>query len=298
MSDSLTPAEIAKAMCDVGFNKATRTSGHLVILGMLAGVYISFAGYLSAVVTSDLDKYIGLGLAKVISGSVFAIGLMLVVIAGAELFTGNSLMVIGLLDRRISATQMIRNWLIVYCANFVGSLLLVALIFASGLWRADGALVGARLVTIAASKVHMSYIEALTRGILGNWLVCLAVWMATASNDIPGKLLAVLFPVMMFVASGFEHSIANQFFIPLGILLSEQGAVQVALSSGIIVTNLHWSGFLTANLLPVTIGNIIGGGLFVGTLYWYVYLAPTKARISSRSKTPDRESHAHDDATA
>lgn len=264
-----SPAEIGIEMCDVSEKKGTLATGKLVVLGILAGAYIALAGYVAAVVMSDLSHFGGVGLSKFMGGSVFSLGLILVVLGGGELFTGNALMVMGLLAGRISAWQLLRNWVVVYFTNFAGSLLVAWLIFLSGLWKADGGVVGVRLAAIAAGKVNLGFLEALVRGILCNWLVCLAVWLAMGGRDAAGKILAIYFPIMAFVASGFEHSVANQFYVPMGIALKGQGAV-----AGAGLSSLTWASFVFGNLIPVTLGNIIGGAFFVGGLYWYVYLAP------------------------
>jgi len=218
-------------------------------------------------VTYDLAKSLGVGFAKFLAGSVFSVGLMLVVIGGAELFTGNCLMLGCRIERKIKAGGVLRNWTIVYLANFAGSLLLVGIMYYSGLWKVGHFGVGAKTLMIANSKVNLSFVEALCRGICCNWLVCLAVRLATAGQDVASKIFAVYFPIMAFVASGFEHSIANMYFIPMGLCLKGNEAVVTA--SGLFgkLGQLTWGGFLLNNLLPVTIGNIIGGGIFVAGAY-------------------------------
>ncbi len=274
--DCRTPANTAEKLSDsVCVNKVNAQPSKLIILGIFAGVFIGFGAQLATVAGHDMSTYFGVGFSKLLMGAVFSVGLMLVVIAGAELFTGNNLVVLSALDKRISWGKVFSHWGIVFAANFIGSILLVYMIFFSGLWKTSSYHVGAFALKIANGKVNLSFMEAFTRAILCNWLVCLAVWMAFASRYVIGKIFAILFPVMAFVASGYEHSIANIFFIVKGILLKSQPEVVAA--SGLSADqlgNLNWSGFIFGNLIPVTIGNIIGGAFFVAFLYWMVYLKP------------------------
>jgi formate/nitrite transporter len=270
--DCRTPATVADTLTrTVCVRKTQESLGKLFILGFLAGVYIAFGAQLAITVTHDLAANLGAGLAKLVGGAVFSVGLMLVVIAGAELFTGNNLIVLAVLDRQVGVRMLLRNWTVVYLANLAGALFMVLLIYASGLWRANGGLVGAKALAIANAKVNLSFLEAFTRGILCNWLVCLAVWMAVAAREVVGKIFAILFPIMAFVASGFEHSVANMFFIPLGLALKGQGAIVAAAGLSGQLARLTVGG-MVLNLIPVTLGNIVGGAFFVATLYWWVYI--------------------------
>ncbi len=266
------PAAIANAFCAIGKTKASLSLAKMIILGILAGAYISFGAQLATIATYDAAKYVGDGIAKILFGSVFSVGLMLVVIAGAELFTGNNLIVVGTLNKNVAVGELLNSWFWVYIANFVGSLLIVWLMYLTQLWKTGNFAVGARALAIANGKVNMTWGAAIARGILCNWLVCLAVWMAVAAKDVPGKILGIYFPIMAFVASGFEHSIANMYFIPMGMLLKNNASVVEAAGLAGQFNKLNISGLLFNNLLPVTIGNIIGGAFFVATLYWYVYL--------------------------
>ena len=270
------PAAIANAFCTIGKTKASLSLAKMIILGILAGAYISFGAQLATIATYDTAKYVGDGIAKILFGSVFSVGLMLVVIAGAELFTGNNLIVVGTLNKNVSVGELLNSWFWVYVANFVGSLLVVWLMYLTQLWKTGNFAVGARALAIANGKVTMSWGAAIARGILCNWLVCLAVWMAVAAKDVPGKILGIYFPIMAFVTSGFEHSIANMYFIPMGMLLKNNSAVVEAAGLTGQLNKLNIGGLLFNNLLPVTIGNIIGGAFFVATLYWYVYLREEK----------------------
>ncbi len=276
--DCRTPANTAEKLSDsVCVNKVNSSITKLLILGIFAGVFIGFGAQLATVAGHDMSRYFGVGFSKLMMGAVFSVGLMLVVIAGAELFTGNNLVVLSALDKRISWGKVITHWGIVFAANFIGSILIVYLVFYSGLWKSADYKVGAFALKIANGKVNLSFIEAFTRAILCNWLVCLAVWMAFASRYVIGKIFAIMFPVMAFVASGYEHSIANIFFIFKGILLKSQPeVVNAAGLSADKLSNLNWGGFIFNNLIPVTLGNIIGGAFFVAFLYWVVYLKPQK----------------------
>ena len=263
------PKKIAELVSETTQAKCKLSWFQLVILGILAGAYIGFGAELSTMVTYDMSERLGSGMARFMAGSVFSVGLMLVVIGGAELFTGNCLMALGLVGGKIPRLKMLKNWFWVYFANFVGSLVLVGIMFGAGLWKAGGMEAGIRAMEIASSKCNLGWWEALFRGIGCNWLVCLAVWLAMSSNSIVGKIFGIYFPIMAFVASGFEHSIANMYFIPMGIFLK---TTMVAAKSGLDLANLSWGGFFLRNLIPVTIGNIIGGAFFVGILYRIVYL--------------------------
>jgi len=278
--DCRTPANTAEKLSkSICVTKVNASFLKLMILGVFAGVFIGFGAQLATMTGHDMGNYFGVGFTKLVMGMVFSVGLILVVIAGAELFTGNNLVIISALDKRISWGKVFKHWLIVFSANFIGSILIVYLIYYSGLWKSADNQVGAFSLKIANAKVNLSFVEALTRGILCNWLVCLAVWMAIASRYVMGKVFAIVFPVTAFVASGFEHSVANIFFIFKGILLKSQPAVVSA--SGLSMesmSNLNWNGFIFKNLVPVTIGNIIGGAFFVAFLYWVVYLKPQKEK--------------------
>ncbi len=271
-----TPATIADTLTRTVCRQKTRESIlRLTILGFFAGVYIGFGAQLAIMVTHDLAAFVGVGMSKLIGGAVFSVGLMFVVVAGAELFTGNNLIFLSVLDRQVTVRRLLRNWTIVYFANLVGSLLLVLLMYWSDLWKIDGGLVGAKALSIANAKVNLTFLQAFVRGILCNWLVCLAVWMAVSARAVAGKVFAVFFPITAFVASGFEHSVANMFFIPLGLALKGQTAIVTA--AGLTDKLAHLTvGGMAMNLIPVTLGNIVGGAFFVATLYWVVYVRKGK----------------------
>lgn len=258
----LTPTETISTIIQNGKRVMTQCRRRTFLLSLLAGVYIAFGAQLSTVVMHDAAPFVGLGVTRLLGGVVFSFGLMLVVVCGAELFTGNSLQVSSALDGEISWTKLAENWLLVLLGNLLGALFMVWLLYESQLWQTST--VAKQVLATATAKCQLSFWVAFVRGILCNWLVCLAVFMATAARDVTGKLLSCLVPIAAFVASGFEHSIANMYFIPAGLLLK----------AGLSVTDpaLTWNAFFVANLLPVTLGNIVGGVLFVACAYWYVHL--------------------------
>ncbi len=272
--DCNSPVIIAKELGNMIMPaKANASFMKLLIMGIMAGAFIGFGAETALTVSSDASKYVGYGIAKLLSGFVFSTGLMMVILTGAELFTGNVLIAISVLQKKATLKSLLRNWLIVYFANFLGALILVWLIYLSSSWASTGGLVGAASLKVAYAKVNLSFVEAFSRGILCNWIVCLAVWMACASKHVIGKLFAIFFPITIFVASGYEHSVANMFFIPKGLLM--KNSAEVIAASGLTpeqLSTLNLKTFLINNLVPVTLGNIIGVVIFVAFLFWVVYL--------------------------
>jgi formate/nitrite transporter len=269
--DPYGPAEMAGRAQSVGVAKAHLDTLTLLTLGILAGAFIALGAVFATVV--GVDSALGWGPTRLLAGVAFSLGLVLVVIAGAELFTGNTLIVMAWLGRQVSTAMLLRNWGLAYVGNAIGALATVGLIYAAGQWKLAGGKVGASAVSIANAKVELTFIEAVARGILCNALVCLAVWLCFSARSNVDRIFAIIPPIAAFVASGFEHSIANLYFIPLGILLKDEDAVLAAGGPASDATaNLTWTGFLFDNLLPVTLGNLIGGGLLVGAVYWLVYL--------------------------
>lgn len=252
----LAPKEIANTMINVGVGKANLKTATMIYLGILAGIYIGFGGLANTIISQTLGN-IDPGLAKFAGAAVFPVGLILVVVAGAELFTGNNLMTLAVMNKKITLSQMFRNWGTVWVANLVGSILLALIVFYGGVLDGDA---GTKAIAIAESKASLDVMALILRGILCNILVVLAVWMATSSQDIISKLFSCWFPIMLFVLCGFEHSVANMFFIPMGMLL------------GAKVTMVA----LIKNLVFVTIGNIIGGAIIIPFLYQNVYLKEEK----------------------
>jgi formate transporter len=273
-SDAYSPAEIASRISQIAAKKSGLDFFRLFLLAILAGIYIGFGGEFFTMVTHKSG--LAYGMNSLVGGLVFSLGLILVVIAGAELFTGNTLMVMGFADGVIGASALLRSWAIAFAGNIVGALALVGVMYLSRQWSLDGNLVGARALLIANAKVNLGFVDAFARGILCNALVVLAVWLCFGARSTTDKILAIIFPITAFVASGFEHSIANGYFIPMGIMLKGQPAViaaaEVMNGAPVSLANLTWAGFLLKNLLPVTLGNIVGGSLLVGLVYWSIYL--------------------------
>jgi formate/nitrite transporter len=279
----LRPDEILEISLTASEGKAKGSFVKLMILGVLAGAFIAFAAEASNMAAfnllADPAKY---GLGRALAGAMFAVGLMLVVVAGGELFTGNVLMLGAYFKKRVTCGGMMRTWGIVYQFNFVGSVFIAWAIVQSGLLHNGGDVLGAVTIKIAAGKVGLSFGPAVILGVLCNRLVCLAVWMAFGAQQMIGKLFAIFFPIWLFVTSGFEHSVANMYYVPAGILAKADPALlQAALDLGVkqeAIDSLNWGGFLLHNLLPVTIGNIIGGGLFVILAYMAAYRTKPAAK--------------------
>lgn len=253
-SDAYSPAEIATRVETAGVRKAKLALVPTLVLAILAGAFIAFGALLFTIVTTDSG--LGFGPERLLGGLAFSLGLILVLIGGAELFTGNSLIVFAWADRKISFPSLMRNWGLVYLGNFVGASATAAIIYWSGIYKLADGEVAATAIGIAENKVSLSPIEAFIRGVLCNVMVCLAVWLCFSARTVSGKVFAIVFPVTGFVAMGFEHSIANMFFMPTGWLLGSQ-VVEI--------------GNYASNLLFVTIGNIFGGGVLVALVYWLVY---------------------------
>jgi formate/nitrite transporter len=245
----------------------------MLLLGVLAGAFIGFAAEGSNMAIHTIDS---VGLGKALAGALFATGLMMVVITGAELFTGNTLMVVTCLQGESKWLKVLKNWFYVYLGNFIGSMIIVFCILLSGQFDFTSGLLGGFTIKIAVYKTSLTFTKAFFMGILCNWLVCIAIWMALAAKDICGKLLAIFFPIWLFITSGFEHSVANMYYIPAGILAKFNPQwVQEAISLGVTpekLDNLNWGTFFVNNLIPVTLGNIVGGSLFVGMIYWVSFL--------------------------
>ena len=256
------PAEIAKRYSEAGAAKTRLAMPKAVILSTFAGMFIAFGAFGSQMVglNGGSDP-----LAKLAGAAVFPVGLLMVLMAGAELFTGNSLIIISVLDGKATVKGMLRNWVIVYIGNFIGSIFVAVMLTYSHAYSQFGGQLAESVVATAQNKVLLSYPDALLRGILCNILVCIAVWISFSAEDVAGKILGLYLPIMLFVASGYEHSVANMYFIPAGILTSMEYGIEANAA-------LTWQGFLVHNLLPVTVGNVIGGVCVVGLGYFFAYL--------------------------
>ncbi len=266
--DAYTPAQITKRFETVGVAKATMPIIPLLALSLLAGAFISFGATFYTLVMTDSG--LGLGTGRLLGGVSFCLGLILVVVVGAELFTGNILIIIGWANRRVSTSSLLRNWALVYAGNLVGALGMVVMIYLSGVAHLGQDAFAVTAIKIAAAKTSLPFWVALLRGVLCNILVCLAMWLCFAGRSVIDKIFAVIFPITAFVALGFEHSIANMFFIPLGIVVAQDPAFAQA-AAGVAADTLNVGG-LVANLVPVTIGNVLGGGVFVALTYYVIYL--------------------------
>lgn len=286
--DALLPAEMAVRAEKVGVAKAHMGLFTLFALGVLAGIFIALGAIFATTVTAPtmsvdpasgerLAAYLPFGISKLLGGFTFCLGLILVVVAGAELFTGNNLIIMAWADRRISTGSVLRNWGIVYIGNFIGAILTVVVTLLSGQYTFGGGAVGLNALNIAQAKVGYGFVQAIFLGSLCNMLVCLAVWLVFSARTTTDKILSILFPIAAFVAAGFEHSVANMYFIPMGLGI-KQIAGEAFWSdigrSAIDYSTLTWVNFLLRNLLPVTIGNIIGGAVGVGVVYYVIYLRP------------------------
>jgi formate transporter len=267
--DALVPPDMARRAEYIGIRKAEMDAVTTFILAVLAGAFIALGAVFATTVTTG--EGLPFGLAKLVGGLVFCLGLVLVVVAGAELFTGNNLIVIAWASGKISLRQLLRNWVIVYAGNFVGAAATAALMLFSRQYTFAGGAVGANALKIAHAKVELGFVQATALGVLCNVLVCLAVWVSYSARSTTDKILAILFPITAFVAAGFEHCVANMYFIPMGLFIQAFDADFVA-RVGLDLPNLTWSNFLLSNLLPVTIGNIFGGAVMVAAVYWFVHL--------------------------
>ncbi len=260
-SDAYPPQEIARRVEQLGVAKAHADPVTVLVLAVLAGAFISLGALLFAVAVTG--STLGFGPTRLLGGAAFSLGLVLVVIAGAELFTGNNLIAMAWASRLISRREVMRNWCLAYVGNVAGCLGTVLLVVWADVGGLGNGAVGETVVRIARAKVELGPLEALARGILCNALVCLAVWLAIGARSVTDKILAIVFPVTAFVALGFEHSIANWFFLPFGYVLDGQGGVTVAAAA--------------RNLVLVTIGNLLGGTLLVASVYWVAYLRNERA---------------------
>ncbi len=272
--DALLPPDMAARAERIGAEKTRLPFQRLIVLAILAGAFIAFGAMLSTIVATTGAQAMPYGLLRLVTGLAFSLGLILVVVGGAELFTGNNLMVMAWASGSVTTAEVLRAWAIVYIGNLVGAVATALLVFLSGLHEQGGGAVGAQALDLAQQKAALDFVPALVRGILANVLVCLAVWLCYGARSITDRILALSLPVAAFVAAGFEHSIANMYILPYGLFVKAWAAPEfwtaIAQSSDAFA-GLTWSAFL-ANLIPVTIGNVIGGGVLVGAVYWFVYL--------------------------
>ncbi len=267
--DSLLPSEMAVQAEHVGVAKVNMSTVKTLVLATLAGAFIAFGAifYTSVTAGSDLPY----GITRMIGGVAFSLGLVLVVIGGAELFTGNNLIIMAWASKKVSTVQVLKNWLWVYIGNMAGAIFAVVLMLFSRQYLFGSGVVGTNILNIAKAKCELGFTQAVSLGVLCNILVCLAVWLCYSARSAAVKILCIVFPITAFVAAGFEHSIANMYFVPMGICLLEYGD-PAFLQSAQGYSSVSWHNFIFHNLIPVTIGNIIGGAGLVGLVYWFVYL--------------------------
>ena len=259
--DAFSPKEIARKVEDIGVAKARLPIQSMLMLGILAGAFIGLGALYYVIIRSDAS--LGSAFKQILGGMAFAMGLVLVTVAGAELFTGNNLLVMAWADRKISTYELVRSWVVVCVGNLIGAVGLAVLVFLAHHADVNDGLVGQEYLRIAALKVTMPFWTAFFRGVLCNALVCLAVWMALAGRSVVDKVVAIVIPVSAFVAAGFEHSVANMYLIPMAMLLQEASGA----GSQVAIT---WQGFLH-NLFPVLLGNLLGGSMLVGLVYYLIY---------------------------
>ena len=272
--DALLPPEMARRAEEIGAAKVAMDRGRLVALAVLAGAFIAFGAIFATVALAGAGAA-PWGATRVLAGLVFSVGLILVVVGGAELFTGNNLIVMAWAGGRVGTLAMLGNWALVYAGNFVGGLGVALAAYGARLHEAGGGAVGATALGIAAAKLQLGFVQAVLLGILCNVLVCLAVWLAYSARSTTDRMLVVVPPIAAFVAAGFEHSVANMYFVPFALFLAALDPGFLA-AQGLDARALTWSGFLARNLVPVTLGNVIGGALLVGGVYWFVYLRPRR----------------------
>jgi len=269
--DALLPPEMALRAEYLGVRKAEAPLLATFTLALLAGAFISLGAVFSTTVAAGASGVVPYGMVRLLAGLVFTVGLVLVIVGGAELFTGNNLIVMAWAGRKVSSRGLLRNWGVVYAGNFVGAIGTVVLVFVSRQYTFGGGSVGTTALATAAAKVDYGFVQALALGVLCNALVCLAVWLTFSARSTIDRIAAIILPIAAFVAAGFEHSIANMYFIPIGLFIKGFDPSFTA-ASGVDVSRLTWQSFLLANLLPVTVGNIIGGAVLVAAVYWFVFL--------------------------
>jgi formate transporter FocA len=282
--DAFVPVEMAARAEEVGVKKASMGLRNTFFLAVMAGQFIALGAIFSTTVATGVSGQLGFGVGRLLAGLVFSLGLILVIVAGAELFTGNNLIVMARANRRITTSQVLRNWIIVYTGNLVGSIATAVLVFLSKQYAFGDGGIGLTALNIAEAKASLDFTQAVALGILCNSLVCLAVWLCFSARTTTDKILSIIFPITAFVAAGFEHSVANMYFIPFGLLIKWGASPSFWATIGKTAAdypNLTWGNFFLANLLPVTIGNIIGGSIMVGWVYWFIYIRKPKIHILS-----------------
>lgn len=277
--DALLPAEIAKKAEDIGVKKANLGAIDTLVLAILAGAFIALGAVFSTTVAAGAAGHLPFGVTRLLSGLVFSLGLILVVVAGAELFTGNNLIIMAWASGKVSLGRLLRNWTLVYLGNLIGATGTAVLVFASGQYKFGGGAIGQTALAIGNAKLQFTLVEGVVLGILCNGLVCLAVWLSYSGRSTTDKILAIVLPIAAFVAAGFEHSIANMYFLPIALFVragAEDTFWTAIGTSPDAYPNLTWTNSIIGNLVPVTLGNMIGGVVLVGLVYWFAYLRNRK----------------------
>lgn len=275
--DALLPAEMARRAEEIGVRKANMDATSQIVLGILAGAFIALGAMLSTTVVAGAAGALPYGVTRLLGGLVFSLGLILVLVGGAELFTGNTLIVMAWASGKVPTRLLVKNWILVYVGNLAGALATAGLLFLAGQYTFGDGAVGVAALATAQTKVGYGFGQAVALGILCNTLVCLAVWLTFSARTTTDRILAIVPPITAFVAAGFEHSVANVYFVPIGMLIHSGAPASfwtATNASPVTYSDLTLPAFLLGNLLPVTLGNIFGGAVLVGAVYWFVYLRP------------------------
>jgi formate transporter FocA len=292
--DALVPPQMAGKAENVGVSKAQLSSFRMFALSILAGAFIALGAIFSTTATTGGSE-LPYGVVRILAGLTFSLGLILVVVAGAELFTGNNLIVMAWASHKVTTMQLVRNWVVVYFGNFLGSILTAYMMFLSRQFEMSKGAIGLNALNIANAKTGLDFVPALVLGIFCNALVCLAVWLCMSARSTTDRVLAIVPPIAAFVAAGFEHSIANMYFIPIGLFIKSGASDAFWTNIGKTAadfSNLTWGNFFLANLIPVTIGNVIGGAVMVGLVYWSIYLRTTVTVAAKPTQTSTAEHRA------
>jgi formate transporter len=291
--DAIMPPGMAAKAEDIGVKKAALPGLNMFFLAILAGAFIAIGAIFATTVgagsmavkdaagAAAFSTGLPYGVTRLLMGLVFTVGLILVVVGGSELFTGNNLIIMAFADKKVTLGALLRNWAIVYTGNFVGSVITAAIVFLGKQYTFGGGAIGLTVLNIGEAKTSFTFIQAIALGIMCNALVCMAVWLCYSARSTTDKILAIIPPIACFVAAGFEHSVANMYFIPVALFVKQWGDAsffELIKKTAADFPHLTWGGFFIGNLLPVTIGNIIGGAGMVGLIYWFVYLRKAKAK--------------------
>lgn len=269
--DALLPVEMAQRAEAIGVAKAKMDVISTFILAVLAGSFIGLGAIFATIVATDVGDHLSFGVTRLLAGLVFCLGLILVIVGGAELFTGNNLIVMAWASGKVPTRLLLRNWGIVYAGNLVGAMGTALLMYLTKQYTFHDGAVGETALNIANGKVSLDFVQAVALGIMCNTLVCLAVWLTFSARTTIDKIAAIIFPITAFVAAGFEHSVANMYFIPIGLFIKAFDEDYIS-GTNIDLSALTWDAFVVDNLIPVTIGNIVGGAVMVAAVYWFIYL--------------------------